>query len=155
MFALAALLTLSACCRPAHAYNFTSDVLDRALSFALGERDTKWHHRITACANSLGPARCINAFSIYRADSALDTYEKYGGCASDFGKDLRVFPWEKYANVTEEGMESELTSSAAKLLQVRTLKFSMIPGYRLELGIKDSGALNVDVFKSKPINNYL
>lgn len=52
-------------------------------------------------------------------------------------------------NVTEDSLGSQLSDNTVKLLQLKSLRFSMLPGYRFELDVRRNGALNVDVYASK------
>ncbi|XP_011560004.3 uncharacterized protein LOC105390400 [Plutella xylostella] len=145
-----ALVALAACTGLAHAHDnsssFSRDALDRTLSFVFGEQDARWR-RAASCARALGPAKCLNAFSVWRADNAVEAYKSYGGYRGAVVDELAKFPWEEYANVTEEALGEDLSEAAARLLQLRPLRTSLLPGYRLQLNVKND-ALNVDVYKN-------
>ncbi|KOB75263.1 Uncharacterized protein OBRU01_07945 [Operophtera brumata] len=98
---------------------------------------------IVDCAWTLGPAKCLNALSSWRAEKAL-THASIQSILSD---DLEQFPWKKYRNSTDEELHSQLCDETERLLRRKSLSLTMIPGYRFELLSKGNGTLNVDVYK--------
>ncbi|CAG9113391.1 unnamed protein product [Plutella xylostella] len=131
MLALVA-LAACACAGLAHAHDNstgeTRDALDRTLSLVFGEQDARWPRRVASCARALGPAKCLNAFSVWRADNAVEAYSNYGGYRGAVVDELAKFPWEEYANVSDEALGEDLSEVAARLLQLRPLRTSLLPG---------------------------
>ncbi|GBP83956.1 hypothetical protein EVAR_62398_1 [Eumeta japonica] len=102
--------------------------------------------RALRCLSGMGPARCAKAYSVWRARSAVDAPEPSGNGTVEFPEDLELFPWERYENVTEDFLDSELTYGTVELLKRRSLTLSL-PGFRANLKADDRGRLELDLYR--------
>ncbi|KPI92677.1 hypothetical protein RR46_13898 [Papilio xuthus] len=103
--------------------------------------------KLLACSQALGPMKCLTAFSAWRARRAVDLIANRQR-TFEVNEDLVQFPWEKYANQTEEQVYSDLCDGTESLLRYKQLALDVNDGYTLRLGSKGNGTLNVDVIKS-------
>ncbi|KAM3964289.1 uncharacterized protein ACR2FA_001780 [Aphomia sociella] len=108
-------------------------------------------NRLLACGKTLGPAKCLSAFSAWRAKNAIKAFAKDPGSQFNLTSDVERFSWEQYSNSSEEQLYSELCGGTEKLLQYKTLKFTMIPGYTFKLDANENGTLNVDVLRNNEV----
>ncbi|KAL0880739.1 hypothetical protein ABMA27_001951 [Loxostege sticticalis] len=99
------------------------------------------------CARTLGPSKCLAALSYWRAENAINSI-KEENFKADFSKDVESFPWERYANSTDDELYSQLCTGTEKLLRYKALNFNMVPGYEIQLASRGNGTLNIDVFNS-------
>ncbi|XP_026752206.2 uncharacterized protein LOC113512505 [Galleria mellonella] len=152
MRALAALTTVIAWCFAlALTETRSRESISPFLLNVLGFKTQKPVHRIIACAKTLGPTKCLSALSAWRAKNAIDAFKRDRGTQFNLTSDVERFPWEQYTNTTEEQLYSELCSGTEKLLQYRTLKFTLVPGYTFKLDSKGNGTLGVDILRSNEI----
>ncbi|XP_014362522.2 uncharacterized protein LOC106714093 [Papilio machaon] len=103
--------------------------------------------KLLACNQALGPMKCLTAFSAWRARRAVDLITNHQR-TFEVNVDLDQFPWEKYANQSEEQVYSDLCDGTESLLRFRKLDLDFNDDYTLRLGSKGNGTLNVDVIKS-------
>lgn len=103
--------------------------------------------KLLACSQSMGPMKCLTAFSAWRARRAVDLIANHQR-TFEVNDDLVQFPWEKYANQSEEQVYSDLCDGTESLLRYRQLALDVSGDYTLRLGSKGNGTLNVDVIKS-------
>lgn len=149
MRAFVAILTLAVwpCCAyapSAAALNY----LPRSLLAALHIDGTPLEN-LVSCSQTLGPSKCLQALSAWRATNAAEILPKQKGIHFNLTKDIERFPWKKYSNSSQEQIYSELCFGTEKMLQYRSLKLNVVPGYMFELKSKKNGTLNVDVYSSK------
>ncbi|KAI8422432.1 hypothetical protein MSG28_006272 [Choristoneura fumiferana] len=148
MRAFVAILTLAVwpCC----AYAPSADLLNylpRSLLAALHIEGTPLEN-LVACSQTLGPLKCLQALSAWRATNAADILPKQQGTYFNLTEDIKRFPWKKYSNRSQEQIYSELCFGTEKMLQYRSLKLNAVPGYSFELKSKKNGNLNIDVYSN-------
>ncbi|XP_068632671.1 uncharacterized protein [Battus philenor] len=108
------------------------------------------NHKISnllTCSQSLGPSKCLTAFSSWRAQKAINLILN-SQTTFDLNDDLEQFPWKRYANETEDQLYTNLCNGTERLLQFRQLDLNLNEDYTLRLGSKGNGNLNVDVIKN-------
>lgn len=148
MRALVAFVTLTAWSL-AHAQHDTHYPVPRSILSVFGIDNQNPVYKIVNCAQSLGFTKCLGALSVWRAQRALNTFSQAHGLSSNLTEDIKLFPWEKYTNTSQELIYSQLCDGTQDLLRYKKLSFTMFPGYRLELDSKGDGKLNVDILKGK------
>ncbi|XP_059047390.1 uncharacterized protein LOC131842839 [Achroia grisella] len=152
MRALAALTTVSAWCFAlALTETRSREATSPFLLNILGLKSQIPVHRLFACGKTLGPTKCLSALSAWRAKNAIDAFQRDPQTRFNLTSDIEQFPWELYSNTTEDQLYSELCSGTEKLLQYRTLKFTLVPGYTLKLDSNGNGTLGVDVLRSNEV----
>ncbi|CAH2076281.1 unnamed protein product, partial [Iphiclides podalirius] len=102
--------------------------------------------RLVDCGLTLGVSKCLTAFSAWRARRAIEAVG-IGRTTSDLNADVEQFPWERYANASEENLYTELCDGTEGLLKYRRLALNVNPEYTLQLGSNGNGTLNVDVIQ--------
>ncbi|CAG9785491.1 unnamed protein product [Diatraea saccharalis] len=107
-------------------------------------------HRAIECTQTIGPSKCLAALSIWRAEKAASILKRKQTNDFNLLDDIRQFPWELYANRSQDEVERQLCEGTDKLLQYKSLKFNMIPGYEFELASNGNGTLHVDVLNGQP-----
>ncbi|RVE52662.1 hypothetical protein evm_002781 [Chilo suppressalis] len=152
MRALAAVLILAACLLRCHAHDDDGtpasrrrDTVPHRLLSVIGVSLRSPLQRIVECSQSIGPSKCLAALSIWRAEKAASVFQRRESNDFSLLDDIRQFPWEQYMNHTQDELDGQLCEGTDKLLQYRTLKFKMLPGYELELASNGNGTLNVDI----------
>ncbi|XP_053612726.1 uncharacterized protein LOC128676572 [Plodia interpunctella] len=143
MRALVALTTLAACV--AHAHQLTRDAPYHNILSPIGTKGPIKH--LLTCSQSLGPTKCLTALSAWRAKKAIEYLDR--GLLPSNTSNIEQFPWEEYSNTSSDQINTQLCEGTEKLLHYKTLSFTMIPGYRLELKSKENGKINVDVLKNE------
>ncbi|XP_060803741.1 uncharacterized protein LOC106141942 [Amyelois transitella] len=143
MRALAALATLAACV--AHAHPQSRDGPHPSIQSNIFIKEPI--NRLLTCSQTLGPTKCLTALSVWRAKRAIESFSQ--GYPLNSTTEAENFPWEEYNNTSNEEIFSQLCEGTEKLLQYRTLNFTIIPGYKLELKSKQDGKISVDFYKSE------
>ncbi|KAI5643424.1 hypothetical protein NE865_04600 [Phthorimaea operculella] len=146
MRALAALVALAV--SGLHALETPNDRVSRTIAKTLGIAESSPAYRLLDCGRSLGATKCFSALSAWRAERALETLENGRQIQFNLREDVEDFPWQKYGNITEEQLYSQLSEDTEKLLRFRSLSLTL-PGYSFQLESKGNGRLNIDVLKDE------
>ncbi|XP_047989751.1 uncharacterized protein LOC125229028 [Leguminivora glycinivorella] len=138
MRAFVAILTLAAWPACARAFDVPSALL---AALRVGAPVQK----LLICGQALGPSKCLSSLAAWRASKAVD-HLLHNQQKFNLTEDVERFPWQKYTNISDDQIYSELCEGAEKLLQFRSLELNIASGYTLQLNSRENGALNVDVY---------
>ncbi|XP_021203265.1 uncharacterized protein LOC110385080 [Bombyx mori] len=144
MRVLAAILILAWSCR---VRAFQQTITSRVLHSIVGDATNTPVRRVLDCTRELGVAKCLNAFSLWRAEKALTTFAGDNNALFNLTEDIQGFSWKTYKNWSDDELYSQLCDDTKQLLQYRTMLFN-VPGYKFELGSKGNGTLNIDVISN-------
>ncbi|XP_023935407.2 uncharacterized protein LOC112043947 [Bicyclus anynana] len=122
-----------------HAQNTRSRENGRNFAYGINENLI----RIVPCVKNLGLSKCVAAYGAWRAEKSLNPLESLNS---------ERFPWQRYYNVSDDVLYTDLCDRAERLLQRRPLELHLNQDYSLQLGVTGNGSLNVDVLKSDMIS---
>ncbi|OWR47977.1 hypothetical protein KGM_213660 [Danaus plexippus plexippus] len=96
---------------------------------------------LVTCVKNIGLSKCVNAYGVWEAESALKA-DIQGP-----GRFRETFPWQRF-NISDEELSEKLFNGTNGLLQQRSLEMTLNNNYVLKLGTTSDGVLKIDLVKT-------